>query len=156
MPTTLVLADKHPIATLSDADRLAILDDVLQRYADGEEIRDIAPDYAVSYVMIYSYLLAERSEEFKRLQVSRAMIGFEKAATDRDMYAEQARTSADQFALNKANSMLKYAETAEKRNQWLLERCLSRIYGQEKAANQAPVAIQINLSREQAIEVKPV
>ena len=148
MPKTLVLQDKHPIATLSNEDRLAILDDVLQRYGKGEEIRDIAPDYGVSYVMIYSYLLADRSDEFKRLQVSRAATEFEQAAQDRDKWTKIMETADGQIEINRCAQLIKSAESKERRTQWLLERCLSRIYGQEKAANQAPVAIQINLTRE--------
>lgn len=148
MPKTLVLADKKPIAALPDADRLAMLDDILTRYSEGKEITQIAPEYGVSDVMLYRYLLAERSEEFKVLQVARASMEFERAAQERDKWSKELETAEGQVEINRCAQLMKAAESKEKRTQWLLERCLSRIYGQEKAANQAPVAIQINLTRE--------
>lgn len=148
MPTTLVLADKRPIAKLEDAERLAMLDDILAKYEEGKEVSEIAPDYAVSAQMLYRYLLAERSEEFKQAQVSRAMSEFEQAAADRDKWATKLETAEGQVEVNRCAQLMKAAESKERRQQWLLERCLARIYGQEKAANQAPVAIQINLTRD--------
>lgn len=148
MPKTLVLAEKNPIAALPDADRLAMLDDILLRYSEGKEISNIAPDYGVSDVMLYRYLLGERSEEFKVLQVARASMEFERAAQDRDKWSKALETAEGQVEINRCAQLMKAAESKEKRTQWLLERCLSRIYGQEKAANQAPVAIQINLTRD--------
>lgn len=147
MPKTLVLQDRRPIAKLSDSDRSDLLDDILLRYSNGQEITQIAPDYCVSEQMLYRYLLAEKSEEFKQAQVSKAMLAFEQAAQERDKWAKELETAEGQVEINRCAQLMKAAESKERRTQWLLERCLSRIYGQEKANSQAPVAIQINLNR---------
>jgi hypothetical protein len=135
------------LSVLADIDRTAILNEVIVRYCDGEQILEMAPDYGVSDVLIYRYLLAEMPNEFKQAQVSRSMAEFERASAEKDQIVQNARIAPDQLELNRASVLLKCAESNEKRSQWLMERCLSRIYGQEKS-NQAPVAIQINLRRD--------
>lgn len=99
--------------------------------------------------MLYKYLRADRSEEFKTLQVAKAELEFDQAAKERDKWAKELETADGQVEINRCAQLLKAAESKERRTQWVLERCLSRIYGQEKAAGQAPVAIQINLTRDQ-------
>jgi exonuclease VII small subunit len=134
-------------------DRAKMLDDVIERYSRGEQIADIAVDYNQADVSIYRYLLADRQEEFRQAQVGRAMNEFEQAKANRDECARRLRTAPDQLELNRYTQLLKVAEHEEKRSQWLLERVLAKIYGTEKQNNQQPVAIQINLNR-QEIEVR--
>lgn len=153
MPKTLVLQDRNPIAKLADSDRLAMLDDVIARYAGGEEINQVCKDFGISDVLLYKYLLADKQEEFRQAQVSRAMMAFEQAAQDRDKWAEKLETADGQVEINRCAQLMKAAESKERRTQWLLERCLSRIYGQEKQNNQTPVAIQINLNRDNTREI---
>lgn len=153
MSKTLVLADKNPIGSLTDAERSAVLDDVLERYSKDEQIVAMASDYGVSHTILYRNLIAERQEEFRQAQVARAMGHFEQAANERDQCVEKLRTAENQLELNRYAQLLKAAESTERRSQWLLERCLPKLYGQDKAQGQAPVAIQINLRRDTKDEV---
>lgn len=151
MPKTLILQDRNPISQLPAADRSALLDDVLERYSAGQEIAEIAPEFGISDVTLYKYLLSDRQEEFRQAQIGRAMNEFEKAKANRDACANALRLAPDQLELNRHTQLLKVAEQEEKRSQWLLERVLAKIYGTEKGQSQAPVAIQINLTRDQII-----
>lgn len=128
--------------------RGALLEDVLERYSGGEQIGDIAPELGMHEVTLYRYLLADRQEEFRQAQVSRAMSQFETAAAHRDACGQAIKDAKDQLELNRHTQLMKLAQDQEKRSQWLMERCLSKIYGQDKGQTQAPVAIQINLRRD--------
>lgn len=135
--------------------RAELVDQAIERYSGGEQITQIAEEYGISNVALYRWLLADRQEEFRQAQVGRAMCEFEAAKTNRDLCAKALRDAPDQLELNRQTQLLKVAEHEEKRSQWLLERVLAKIYGTEKQNNQQPVAIQINLSRDDGRLIVP-
>ena len=116
---------------------------VLERYSQGETIRDIAASIGCSHVAIYNRLLTEAPDEWKAVASSNAL-------TDLDQAEQDLKTAPDMLTVTRARG---WADI----QRWKLERLLRRYFGQDQAAGSAPqVAIQINLRRSDAVEVKPL
>ena len=49
----------RPMRTIPDSERSKIAHEVLDRYINGEQVADIAPDYKVSDVTMYALLIRD-------------------------------------------------------------------------------------------------
>ena len=101
---------------------------ILRRYEAGEQFREICKDHGVSHVTLYKYVIHHAEQQWKDLQVARALARKESAE-------EQLDDAKDQLSVNQARERLKAA-------QWDLERVCRRIYVQDAP----PVQISINLN----------
>lgn len=134
---------KKPLANLPAERRTEIAQQVLERYINGEQVADMAPQYGVSDVTIYALLLREHEDDWKEVQKARALARKERAE-------EKCRTAPDVLSLARAREELRSA-------QWELERLLRRLYGQDQQVqNGAAVSINITLRRENATDERVV
>lgn len=108
------LAEKHANAPLAKITAESILD----RYEQGELIREIAEKLNVSDVAVYRHLLTRAPEQWRDYQAARAL----KKLSDAEAKLESA---ADHLSLSRAREQVRSA-------QWELERLLSRLYGQKQ------------------------
>jgi hypothetical protein len=129
-PRTLSVA-KKPLSNLPAERRTEIAQQVLERYINGEQVAQMAPEYGVSDVTIYALLLREHEDDWKEVQKARALARKERAE-------EKCRTAPDALSLARAREELRSA-------QWELERLLRRLYGQDQQANVGAV-VQINIA----------
>ena len=109
---------KRPLATLPDAERSKIAQEVLERYIHGEQVQDMAADYKTSDVTIYALLLREHEGAWADIQKARALARLERHTRD---LAE----APDPLSLARARELVRSA-------QWELERLLHRLYGQKQ------------------------
>lgn len=126
------------LATLPAETRRNIVRDVLARYEAGEQIKAFAHEYNTSNVTLYKYINLEAQEEWRELQVGRALARKE----DAERALEEA---SDALSLARARELLKAA-------QWDLERVCRRIYGQDAPPLQITVQIGAVDARIEALE----
>ena len=124
---------KPKLSILPAHERAAILDQVLDRYMNGEQVRDFAADYNCTKPPIYHALLSEREDEWRQAQTARALSRLEDATADMEK-------AQDGLSLARAEKVVRSA-------QWELERLLKRLYGVDNPQAIANVAIQINIGR---------
>lgn len=104
----------RPLRSVPQEVRTQILNAVLERYANGEQVAAMAPDYDLSDVTLYALLLAEVESPWKDLQTARALARLERANQD-------LIDALDPLSLARARELVRSA-------QWELERLLSRLY----------------------------
>lgn len=121
---------KKPLMLIPEELRAQIAKDVLERYINGEQVSNIAPEYNVSDVSIYALLLREHTEAWRDIQTARAL----------------ARLERNQDRLDEAKDMISLARADKgiKSAQWELERLLRRLYGPEDKDNNPEITIVIN------------
>jgi hypothetical protein len=105
----------------------------LERYSNGESIRDIAKSMGCSHVALYNRLLVECPEEWKALASSNALSDLDEAEHD-------LKTAPDMLTVTRARG---WADI----QRWKLERLLRRYFGQDQAVTAQAVQININLRR---------
>ena len=133
---------KRPLHQVPAEERAKIAATVLDRYINGEQVANIAPEYGVSDVTIYALLLREHQDAWKDIQTARALARLEKAQDDLE-------TANDALSLARARERVRSA-------QWELERLMRRIYGQnQEVSGQAPISISINLRGEAEVDITP-
>jgi IS30 family transposase len=105
------------------------LDSVLQRYEDGETIREIAASFGVSHVAVYRALVRNAPDLWAEYQSAVALKEYQEA----------------EDALRRADDGVTVARAAHdlRSQQWKLERVLRRIYGEDKAQI---AAVQVNIT----------
>ena len=131
---------KRPLANLPEERRAEIAQSVLERYINGEQVAQMAPDYGVSDVTIYALLLREREEDWKEVQRARALARLERAQGEME-------TAPDVLSLARARERVKSA-------QWELERLLRRLYGQDQQADSGgKLSIVLNIGQREPLDV---
>ena len=106
---------KRPLKAIPADRRAEIAQDVLARYLHGELVSEMALEYETSDTTIYALLLRDHEDQWKDIQIARAMARLERSQTGMDL-------AANPLELARAREQIKAA-------QWELERLLSRIYG---------------------------
>lgn len=106
------------LATLPEAHRRPAMLGVLFRVSEGERTADIASELGISRVRLNQLLLQYAEDDWRSLQVARALTAKEKAE-------DLLETAPDGLTLARAREQLRAA-------QWDLERLLSRLYGQKQ------------------------
>ena len=131
--------------------------EVLQAYARGEEVADLAPNYGVSDVTLYALLIRDHEEAWKNAQVSRALAKRDQATGDLAKLRLQlqsamqenedgTKTPHDMLSLARIKEQVKLAEIQAKRAEWELERVYRRVYGQDVPADvSGRVSITLNI-----------
>jgi hypothetical protein len=109
---------KRPLHQVAPEERARIAHNVLDRYINGEQVANIAPEYGVSDVTIYALLLREHQEAWKDIQTARALARLEQSQ-------DELQTAPDALSLARARERVRSA-------QWELERLFSRLYGQKQ------------------------
>ena len=118
-------------------------DVVLERYLTESTTSQIAQEYGTSRKTLVRWLVEQRPDQWKQIQVIRALCRKE----DSDEGIEGA---CDALSLARARESLRSS-------QWDLERLDSRNYSQKQEVthHQAPPVLTINLSNEKVIEHDP-
>ena len=151
---------KAPLRNLPAEKRAQIAQEVLQAYAAGEEIADLAPSYDVSDVTLYALLIREHETEWKQAQIGRGLARKARAYRDLDELRTQLRSSQqtnedgekaphDQISLARIQHQIKLAEVQCKRAEWELERIYRRVYGQEAVTGGSALHISLNFGTNQ-------
>jgi hypothetical protein len=126
---------KRPLHQVQPEERARIAHNVLDRYINGEQVANIAPEYGVSDVTIYALLLREHQDAWKDIQTARALARLEQSQ-------DELQIAPDALSLARARERVRSA-------QWELERLFSRLYGQKQEVTHnlpnGPL-ININLS----------
>lgn len=123
---------RSPIASLRPQDRTALLQGVLLRYLDDEELRDIAQDIGISMTGLYQAMMRWVPEEWQAAQGARALLRMEDA--------ERALEAADNMvAVTRSGHLIRS-------QQWMAERTLRRLYGDNvRPDTTGKVSITLNL-----------
>jgi len=127
------------LASLPAAELSAVLDRAIEDYGRGISVYAIADALGVEHTTLYRQLVKHRESDWREAKVSRALAELEEAE-------EQLKTAPDALALTRARERCRAA-------QWQLERLMRRIYGQDVPQQAQAVQININLRREQALDV---
>ena len=106
---------KAPIASLPPSERAALIQSVLQRYLDDEDIGDIAQDIGVAKTSLYQAIVKYAPDDWVSAQGSRAIC-------DMDMAEREMMRAGDMLAVSRARELLRST-------QWKAERTLRRLYG---------------------------
>lgn len=125
---------KSPIAGLSESARKDLLDHVLDRAMEDERLADIAADIGVSMTGLCQALLRHREDDWKSVQVARALVTLDRAENNLEC-------AGDAVAVARAREEARLA-------QWKLERLCRRIYGEDHSGQSNQVVIQIGISRD--------
>src|SRR5215216_3698641 len=96
--------------------RAQIADEILEKYRAGQEIKALAPTYALSHTSVYELLIKTREEDYRAAQSARALARLETARSDLEK-------ATDPIQMNRAEKLIKTY-------QWELERLARRLYGQ--------------------------
>src|SRR3954469_23218666 len=99
-------------------ERLALLDDVLEKYEHGALTADLAKSIGISSTTLFKYLRQDRPEEWKRLQAAREQNNLEEAKA-------MMRGARDHLELAKGEKLANRAA-------WELERLDRPMYGQRQ------------------------
>jgi hypothetical protein len=134
--------NQYPV--LAPEELRAQVTDALLRYEKGEQVRQICASYDVSNVTLYKRIIDVAEDEWKAIQVARALSIKERAE-------EEIQSAPDALSLARARDALKAA-------QWDLERVCRRIYGQEPAAvlGSGVINITIGINRGDAAALPPI
>ena len=89
----------------------------LERYSNGESIRQIAQSIGCSNVALYNRLLTEVPDEWKAIASSNALLHLDQAEED-------LKTAPDMLSVTRARG---WADI----QRWKLERLLRRYFGQD-------------------------
>jgi hypothetical protein len=138
------LEKMHAGLPLVGQDKGKVSQDVISRYMDGEQIKDIAVSYGLkSPERIYQVLAEAAEEQWKSAQAARALAEYDQAE-------EAVKTASDALGLARAREHLRS-------QQWKLERVLRRIYGQEQHNHLGSGTVTINISTDlpKTIDVTP-
>lgn len=124
------------------AGALATLDPltVLQRYAAGEMISDIATDLGVHHTSLYRDLIRDCPDEWVAHQAARSLAAYEQAVHELDTL------NLNEIDPKMASAACTLAHVRVKSRQWELERLLKRLYGPAMAltgADGGPLTVQI-------------
>lgn len=128
-----------PIVGLPEAERSALLRDVLVRALNGETQASIAAGIGVHQTALSQALLRYCEDEWREVQVARAWTNVEQAE---EAFADIEKTP-DMTAIIRAEKRLKSA-------QWQLERLHRRLFGADmpSAIGATSVVVNIGLQRE--------
>jgi hypothetical protein len=127
----LEVANAHrPLGGLPVEARKEKLMQALQRVMDGESTKQIAEDYGISRTGLNDMLLKYCEDDWRRLQIARALTRKEEAEDAMD------EKGGDGLALAYAREKLKAA-------QWNLEKLLRRMFGQDQPLTASNVTINI-------------
>lgn len=127
----------YPPTALQSADP----QELLQRYLNDESSEDIARSFGVSAKALNYFLRSKALEEWREAQVAKAEENANEA--DATYKALQARVDAftaiedkdkRQAEIEACRLQLALARARAERAQWILERLLSRLYGQKQTA----------------------
>jgi hypothetical protein len=155
---------KRPMKDLPAERRAQVALEVLQAYAQGEEVADLAPNYGVSDVTLYALLIRDHEEAWKQAQVSRALAKRDQSTGDLARLRLQlqsamqenedgTKTPHDMLSLARIKEQVKLAEIQAKRAEWELERVYRRVYGQDVQADASGrVSITLNIGAEHKVE----
>ena len=114
---------------------------ILARYIGGEKIREIAKEYGVSRVAMYSFLMRNVHAEWIEAQRGRAI-------ANKEMYEEDLEESTNPIEIAKARELLRAA-------QWDLERVDRKTYGRDEQTiniNVTDLGDRLRRSRERILE----
>jgi transposase len=134
-----------------------IIEAALAMYEEGIEIGDAAKELDVPARTIHRWLATNAQDRWHEAQKGRALADYEGARKRRDdarsaledlkatLETENVKEPAERnWRLTHAREVLRAADTELNHQQWLLERLLRRIYGQE-APQQTGGLVQINI-----------
>ena len=127
----------RPLHQIAPEERQRIANSVLDAYINGEQVKNIAPQYGVSDVTIYALLLREHQESWKDIQTARALARLERSQ-------DEIRNSQDALSLARAREEVRSA-------QWELERLLNRLYAVKQ---EVTVDINHHISVDQALSLE--
>lgn len=129
-------AHYNPIKSLPEADRDALLDNILAHYENGASIYALAEKLGIDNASLYRQLIKHRLEDWKEVRSARYHSLIEEA--EKDM-----KEARDPLTVTRAREQLANAR-------WMLERLQRRIYGQDQVASTVvPVQININMGAQQ-------
>lgn len=158
-----------PITPYKGRDANEIIDAALNIYEQGREIEDASKELNVPARTIHRWLATNAQDRWHEAQKGRVSADYETARKRRD----EARTKLEDlkqqleseniidpaernWRLTHARDVLRAADTELNHQQWLLERLLRRLYGQDAPAMAvSPIQINIGISRTATIEEKP-
>ena len=106
---------RYPIASLPSAQRAELIQSVLARYLEDEELEDIATDIGVSHTGLYQAIIKYAPDDWVSAQGSRALLTMSKA--ERELMGAR-----DMLTVARAREVLRST-------QWKAERTLRRLYG---------------------------
>lgn len=143
--------DGIPITPYKGRNADEIIAATLAMYEDGIEVADAAKRLDVPARTIHRWLITNATDQWQELQRARVMADYEaarltrKTANDtldalrRTLDAEGVTDGAERnWRLAHIREVLRAADTGLQHQQWLLERLLRRIYGNDK------IVMQIN------------
>lgn len=144
-------------------DAAEIIKQALELYDQGIEIEQSAEQLNVPARTIHRWLATNAPADWIAAQKGRAQADYEKVRKRRDearASLEALEISADEINPGEARSMnwrlaharecLAAADQELRHQEWLLERLIRKLYGQDAQAVGSAVQININLRREQA------
>jgi transposase len=153
----------EPVTPYKGREADPVIDEALEMYDQGFEIEQAALKLNVPARTIHRWLAANAPDRWKQAQQGRAQADYELVRKRRDearTTLEQLRealknegvdegSSASDWRLAHAREVLKAADTELKHQEWLLERLIRKLYGQDApAAGGNAVQININLRRD--------
>lgn len=153
-------------------DAEAVIAQALTLYEEeGLEITEIAPKLDVPARTIHRWLATNAADRWRELQQARALADYEEARTARDTASAtlgRLQAALDEegisdgaernWRLAHAREVLKAADTQLDHQKWLLERLLSRLYGQKPSAptgSGISIVINTNGPAGRIIEAEP-
>lgn len=130
-------------------DAQAVIDQALQMYEEqGMEITESAPIIGVPARTIHRWLATNASDRWKEAQQARALSDYEQARKARKEASDALNNLIEQldkdeidepaernWRLTHRREVLKAADVQLDHQKWLLERLLSRLYGQKQTAD---------------------
>jgi len=158
---------KRPLAGLPAERRAEIAKEIMEAYAAGDDISDLAPRYEISDVTAYALLLRDHEDEWRNAQIARALARKATADSDLDAIRQELNemkarhdnaddSASDAISLTRIREQVKLAETRAKRAEWELERIYKRVYGQDAAPGGSGVSISINLGHTSSTEAPAI
>jgi len=130
--------NRYPIASLPADKRTALINNVLARYLEDEEIEDIAKDLGVSNTGLYQAIIKYAPDEWVSVQGSRALLQMQMA--EREMVE-----ASDMLTVARARELIKSS-------QWKAERTMRRLYGDSAPkTDSGRVSIVLNVGNQHSL-----
>jgi transposase len=155
-----------PITAYKGRDAAQVVEAALAMYDEGKEIEEAAQELGVPARTIHRWLATNAVDRWQEAQKGRAVADYEATRKRRDearatleslkqtLDTEDVKDAAERnWRLAHAREVLRAADQELKHQEWLLERLVKRIYGQELQVTDAGrVSITLNIGAQQQPE----